>query len=77
MVYLVLGLGELDFCLVKGSEVPQGFRFEPIGDHPGLFPGVGAVMGGECFNPLQHLPRMGRPCCDSDSDSVFSHGVNK
>ena len=77
MVCLVLGLGELYFCLVKGSEVPQGFRFEPIGDRPGLFPGVGAVMGGECFNPCQHFPRMGFACCDSDSDSVSSHGVNK
>jgi hypothetical protein len=35
------------------------------------------VMGGECLDPLHHLPRMGRPCCDSDSDSVSSHGVNK
>jgi len=77
VVCLVLGLGELDFCLVEGSKVPQGLRFEPIGDRPGLFPGVGAVMGGECFNPCQHFPRMGFACCDSDSDSVSSHGVNE
>ena len=34
VVGLVLGLGELDFCLVEGSEVAQGLRFEPepLGD---------------------------------------------
>ena len=76
MVYLVLGLGELHFCLMKGSKIAQGFRFEAIGDRPRLFPSVGAVMGGECFDPLHHLPRMGCACCDLDSDSVSSHGAN-
>ena len=71
------GLGELDFCLVEGSEVPQGLRIEPIGDRPGLFPGVGAVVGGECLNPGQHVPGIGPTGGDSDADSVSSHGLNK
>ena len=56
---LVLGLGQLDLGLVEGSEVAQGLRFEPVGDRPGLFPGIGAVMGGECFDPGQHVPGIG------------------
>ena len=61
VVGLVLGLGQLDFCLVEGSEVPQGLRFEPIGDGPRLFPGIGAVMGGECLNPGHHVPGLAPP----------------
>ena len=77
VVGLVLGLGQLDLGFVEGSEVPQGLRFEPIGDGPGLFPGVGAVMGGECLNPGQHVPGIGSTGGDFDADSVSSHGVNK
>ena len=73
----VLGLGELDFCLRQWPMVPQGLRFEPIGDGPGLFPGVGAVMGGECLNPGQHVPGIGSTGGDFHSDSVSSHGVCK
>ena len=73
----VSGLGELDFCLVEGSEIPQGLRIEPIGDRPGLFPGVGAVVGGESLNPGHHVPGIGSTGCDFHADSVSSHGVNK
>ena len=77
VVGLVLGLGQLDFCLVEGSEVPQGLRFEPIGDGPRLFPGIGAVMGGECLDPGHHVPGVGLAGGDFHADSVSSHGVNK
>ena len=77
VVGLVLGLGQLDLCLVEGSEVAQGLRFEPIGDGPGLFPGIGAVMGGECLNPGHHVPGIGPTGGDFHADSVSSHGVNK
>ena len=77
VVGLVLGLGQLDLGFVEGSEVPQGLRFEPIGDGPRLFPGIGAVMGGECLNPGHHVPGIGPTGGDFHSDSVSSHGVNK
>ena len=38
---------------------------------------VGAVMGGECLNPGQHVPGIGSTGGDFDADSVSSHGVNK
>ena len=77
MFGLVLGLGELDFCLVEGSEVPQGLWIESIGDGPGLFPGIGAVMGGECLNPGHHVPGIGATGGDFHADSVSSHGACK
>ena len=73
----VSGLSQLDLGLVEGSEIPQGLGFEPVGDGPGLFPGVGAVMGGECFDPGHHVPGIGPTGCDFHANSVFSHGSCK
>ena len=69
--------GSARFLPCGGVRSPPGARFEPIGDGPGLFPGIGAVMGGECLDPGHHIPGVSLAGGDFHADSVSSHGVNK